>query len=290
MRLHPALLKEKVDIERQLKQITEDISLEWRQYCLDPLCTNYNQCIQKLLKSSPITNIGANLNNNQSPANKLPSQLTILNEQQHSMNYLSHDQSYLTVPLSPSYIFAANNKTTFDYDNSSKRNSHVSVQASVPSTPTPGFNSQTAFQFPTFDYLSFDSSNQQSNKCPFEPNNINKHSIKNLTTHFMMHESETELSSAQTHVNCSNLLRKKSLSETNLYFDFDAHISKVSKLNANDQNNDLNLESARNKQVKSEMRDKNIKEPTSSLTSASSTQKHNVSTTDSSTNTCEGKI
>ena len=52
MRLHPNLfnenkaIKEKLENEKNSKQ--EDDSFEWRQYCLDPLFTNFNQVMQNM--------------------------------------------------------------------------------------------------------------------------------------------------------------------------------------------------------------------------------------------------
>ena len=53
LRLHPNLFNEvkllKAEPEKTLKQVShEDDSLEWRQYCLDPLYTNFNQVLQNM--------------------------------------------------------------------------------------------------------------------------------------------------------------------------------------------------------------------------------------------------
>lgn len=57
LRLHPNLFNEvkslKPEPEKPLKQSpSEDDSLEWRQYCLDPLYTNFNQVIQSMENTS----------------------------------------------------------------------------------------------------------------------------------------------------------------------------------------------------------------------------------------------
>ena len=129
LRLHPALFKEKVDSDKQFKNINDtDASIEWRQYCLDPLCTNYNQIIQNMFKN------GSNLNINQSFSNQLPNtnhvyqglappSLAFLsrfaNANQSSSMLSSHPSisshqaslSNLT-QLSPSYVFANTNRNT----------------------------------------------------------------------------------------------------------------------------------------------------------------------------------
>ncbi len=53
LRLHPNLFNEakllKTEPEKSIKQMHhDDDSLEWRQYCLDPLYTNFNQIIQNM--------------------------------------------------------------------------------------------------------------------------------------------------------------------------------------------------------------------------------------------------
>ena len=49
LRLHPNLFNENKTIKEKLENSKqEDDSFEWRQYCLDPLYTNFNQVMQNL--------------------------------------------------------------------------------------------------------------------------------------------------------------------------------------------------------------------------------------------------
>ena len=130
MRVHPALLKEKIDNEKQFKHLIDtDASLEWRQYCLDPLCTNYNQVIQNVFKH------GSHLNLNQSflgntattlnniPNNSMysllmpPSLPKFINPSQTPVTLSQYGYADQTptssqlMPLSPSYIFSNTNRT-----------------------------------------------------------------------------------------------------------------------------------------------------------------------------------
>lgn len=61
LRFHPALMREKIESSSEKQQFKQsapncdDYSLEWRQYCLDPACTNYNQVIFDMIKSGGST-------------------------------------------------------------------------------------------------------------------------------------------------------------------------------------------------------------------------------------------
>ena len=142
MRLHPGIFKDKIDNEKQFKHFTDDASIEWRQYCLDPLCTNYNQVIQNMFKQGSILNLGhlmpaqtgpistnleANHNSTHlqskntsgfysalssslskfSNSNLTPLPFNYLNYQSFASEI--HDHSSNFVPLSPSLIFANTN-------------------------------------------------------------------------------------------------------------------------------------------------------------------------------------
>jgi hypothetical protein len=139
--LHPALFKEKIDSDKQFKYLTDgDASIEWRQYCLDPLCTNYNQTIQKIFKHGSIINLSdvcLNPTVTYNIANNVPiqtseffplmpptlaslSKLTHESQNDSSLNQtniqtsVSIDQSSLSnlIPLSPSFLFANTNRNT----------------------------------------------------------------------------------------------------------------------------------------------------------------------------------
>ena len=99
LRLHPGMLREKFDAsaseKHQPKQYAEDLSIEWRQYCLDPICTNYNQIVRNVLKASA-------LNNKTSPQSRPTSLKSSLNEQ------LIESHSPFP-PQSPSHLFLSSN-------------------------------------------------------------------------------------------------------------------------------------------------------------------------------------
>lgn len=173
---------------------------------------------------------------------------------------------------------------------SNKRLSILNSQTSVPSTPTPFLN-QNVFNYPPlsdystpattkFDFNQYQSSFQST-----------KNPIKNLTAHFMMNESSNNNEMLNNSIDQAGFravflkkrisnksaekshLRCKSLSDTNLYFDLDAKLqSKSNNLKVNNQkitfitpsidsDSTTDSESYRNKLVKSEMRDSNIKDP-----------------------------
>lgn len=167
--MHPGLFNTE---KQQVKQIS-DRSLEWRQYCLDPLFTNYNDVIQNMLKNS--LNLHSLSSGPQIPSNisqktyfqpnpNYPTPLSLSN----ISNYSSIDQSspfLRNTPLSPSSLFSLTNKTTTAKSDSdalssssaaaTKRYSYSvsssqQAQSSVPSTPTPysQFQSSDIFQFP----------------------------------------------------------------------------------------------------------------------------------------------
>ncbi|RMZ98568.1 hypothetical protein BpHYR1_034019 [Brachionus plicatilis] len=255
LRLHPSLFPEKNDSEKQLKYNNDDLSLEWRQYCLDPMCTNYNSSVQKLLKSSPAT-LNSNLSN-----------CFLFND--HQFSIASHE-NLLNQPASPSYIFSSNRKCFVENEATSKRT--FSAQSSIPSTPTPMVNQ--AFQFPLIECFPFDA-NQQDKK---QFQNLDSNLSKNLTSHFMneqidstqtlFHDS-TESNKSQAQIRLCN--KKKSFSEPNLNIDF--------------EKSDCYL---RHKQVKSEMKDTNINQPCEFGFDLFPKKLSNTPiTTDSSTNTCD---
>ena len=110
IRLHPGLFYS----EKQFKPIT-DRSLEWRQYCLDPLYTNYNNVIQNMLKN--------NLNMNNTVAsttsiqpNHFPNKI-IFNPPPLSLSNIGSNSTDQSSPflqntqLSPSYLFSLTNKS-----------------------------------------------------------------------------------------------------------------------------------------------------------------------------------
>lgn len=118
LRVHPSLTREKVDTDKHFKQTSncDDFSLEWRQYCLDPLCTNYNQTLQEMHKLSNTSMLSLSLFNSirqskhqqQQLNSKLSAnQLTPLILNNPNVNEQSfHNQ----LPISPSYLFAMNNR------------------------------------------------------------------------------------------------------------------------------------------------------------------------------------
>jgi hypothetical protein len=138
LRLHPALFKEKIDSDKQLRYLTDaDASIEWRQYCLDPLCTNYNQTIQKIFKHGSMINLSDvclnqtvtyNIANNATNQTSeffplIPPTLASLSKSTHESQSLNQtniqmsasiDQTALSnlIPLSPSYLFANTNRNT----------------------------------------------------------------------------------------------------------------------------------------------------------------------------------
>ncbi len=143
LRLHPGIFKDKIDSEKQFKNFTDDASLEWRQYCLDPLCTNYNQVIQNMFKhgsnlnlshimSTQVGTINNNLEANHtnllskntsgiySMISSSLSKFSNSNQTPLSLNYLNYqnlsneiyDQSFNFVPLSPSLVFANTNTSS----------------------------------------------------------------------------------------------------------------------------------------------------------------------------------
>ena len=144
LRLHPAIFKEKMDSDKQFKYLIDtDASIEWRQYCLDPLCTNYNQTIQKIFKhgsSLNLSELSLNQNVTYNIASNPPSQtrtsgvgypiipptLASLSKLTHESqsnfsSSLSNSQISMTVdqtplsnlmPLSPSYLFANTNRNS----------------------------------------------------------------------------------------------------------------------------------------------------------------------------------
>jgi hypothetical protein len=111
--LHPAFLKEKTDTEKQSKQKVEDTSLEWRQYCLDPLYTNYNQVVQNLLKNGSRTSPPNTLNSNAAYAQaaggafRQPINSNASYFQQEQCQQFSFYEGYSPVPISPSCFFNA---------------------------------------------------------------------------------------------------------------------------------------------------------------------------------------
>ena len=121
LRLHPALLREKLETEKQFKHnLVEDISLEWRQYCLDPLCTNFSQVVQNMLASSSTprpsppnksttanTNLPAMSQSVGSNSNASSSLLVTIQQQ----NY-NDQQGYSPMPISPSFLFANTNRAS----------------------------------------------------------------------------------------------------------------------------------------------------------------------------------
>jgi hypothetical protein len=109
IRLHPGLFYS----EKQSKSAS-DRSLEWRQYCLDPLFTNYNDVIQSMLKNNlnlnSIASIGgSNAQANTTSSSKVlfsnppPLSLPNVNTASHSIDHSS--PFYRNTPLSPSFIF-----------------------------------------------------------------------------------------------------------------------------------------------------------------------------------------
>ena len=132
LRLHPALFKEKIDNDKQFKYLSDtDASIEWRQYCLDPLCTNYNLIIQNMFKygsnlnllnqtviasSSNSTNQSSGFFSSSLMPPSLASLSRVANASQafSSHQSLSIDQASIssTTPLSPSYVFANTNKNS----------------------------------------------------------------------------------------------------------------------------------------------------------------------------------
>lgn len=94
MRLHPSILLDKNDSDKQFKNLNDDFTFEWRQYCLDPICTNFNSSMQKLLKY-PLSILHNSINN-----------FFIFNDQQFSIN--SQQDNFLNQSTSPSYILPSN--------------------------------------------------------------------------------------------------------------------------------------------------------------------------------------
>jgi hypothetical protein len=113
LRLHPALLKEKTETEKQPKQRSEDISLEWRQYCLDPLCTNFNQVIQNMFingsRTSPPNKLNTSeANSYRQPINSTATSSQLFNIQQEHLQQQQYNfyEGYSPMPLSPPSLFS----------------------------------------------------------------------------------------------------------------------------------------------------------------------------------------
>jgi hypothetical protein len=134
LRINPSLFKEKADTEKQFKNYSEETSLEWRQYCLDSLFTNYNQTIQNISLNIYNTNnlanyltnsSGGNLNNsfksqsnsssshsnntntNSSLNSSSNNSSTVLNNSSSSGNFMS----FLSILSIPNIISMINNST-----------------------------------------------------------------------------------------------------------------------------------------------------------------------------------
>lgn len=125
LRLHPSLLREKGDstVEKQLKQTApncDDYSLEWRQYCLDPMCTNFNQVINELGRSHTAASLLYGLANPALAASsRVASRVANVNSSASLSPFLLGSQSLLASepsgyvsfppPLSPSGLFSSSN-------------------------------------------------------------------------------------------------------------------------------------------------------------------------------------
>lgn len=294
LRLHPALIKERVDNEKQMKQNSElDYSVEWRQYCLDPLFTNYDRVIRNIIQSSSLT-----ISKNSPPkigqssvTSKLPSigsapnasSSLILSLQQQQFNvpsdhfYASGSIGYSPMPISPSFIFANSNRSgthIFSKEKSLKRLYHLANQnskklsnlvPSIPNTPAATTSQNTSILAAgsvtgTPQQLAFQ-------YPPLSAYEDDKRPIQNLTSRFMNEEQATP------QANLGRLF--KSLSDSNLVIE-PSHMEL--KLAREMQKKNKQLEPAWNNRssnytsdefrsrVKSEMRDRNIIED--SLSSA----------------------
>lgn len=222
VRMNPSLLKDKSDSDKQIKILSDDISLEWRRYCLDPLCTNYNEVIQNMQNGCAKTDQTSVVNNFYNKnADTLEEYKYLLTPTSTTSNVSSSTEkinSLLTLNniqdangssqplLSPSYLFASNNKTG---DNEKGHKQALSAHSSA---------GLTAFAYPSSSNLLPDNSD--------EPN-INRNStIKNLTAQFM-DESSNMTSIESQYLNeaiNSNPIRPKlskarSKSDTNLSLD-----------------------------------------------------------------------
>lgn len=219
--MNPCLLKDKSDSDKQIKISSDDISLEWRRYCLDPLCTNYNEVIQNMQNVSSKTNQTSVVNNFYKHADTLEeykylltptsttSNISSSTEKINNILTLNHvqDANGSSQPLlSPSYLFASNNKSG---DNEKSNKQALSGQSSA---------GLSAFTYPSSSNLVPDYSD--------EPN-INRNStIKNLTAQFMDEssnipniESEYINETISSNPVRPKLLKAKSKSDTNLNLD-----------------------------------------------------------------------
>jgi len=249
LRLHPSLFKEKVDTEKQFKQLTSDldVSLEWRRYCLDPLCTNFNEVVQIIsnpsLKTAPMqlqpqSNRLSFMGSSSSSLSSSSQQSRFVNQSAQMASStafnpfhspMSHlNESTFIAPASPSYLFASH-QSKANHTELSKKTS----QTSVPTTPIPPYNS-SIFQYPPLTSNSTNSpSTQQSvdlSKGQTQTANvINNNSIINLTDHFMMSENalnsnmninelgNEETSLSKSRKNSSNLFKKSRFKEQSLF-------------------------------------------------------------------------
>lgn len=110
-------MREKSDLnEKHLKQTApncDDYSLEWRQYCLDTVCTNFNQIICDMAGSGG--SVGGGCSHQPSMVNS-----------QNNYHHQQQPQQFSAIKLSQSLSSSRPNATTFnaasiDIDGGSKK-------------------------------------------------------------------------------------------------------------------------------------------------------------------------
>jgi hypothetical protein len=265
LRLHPTLFKEKVDHNHEKQQISADsadLSLEWRQYCLDPLYTNYSQTIQEMLQTTDMD----------------------LNQMQ-TVN-ASANSKMTAVPLSPSYILATKNpNSTYLFENNPK----MQQTPSLPSTPSSilQISNQNVFQYPPL---------KTESTTATTANKAHKNPIKNLTPHFMMNNSTEMDYITEDYVFLNNKkskakIKNEKADKKSFFFLFQKQKSK-SDTNLYLSNNNLDADGRvilLTNTTKSETRDSNIRDPSLNLKSKVYGNQ-TTNTMDSSTNTYQGDI
>lgn len=241
LRMNPSLLKDKSDSDKiSSKQTSEDQSIEWRRFCLDPLCTNYNQVIQNMQQpihscdseSLSVLNNFYSHNNNNMHEYKHTTPITSNsvhsnNEQINNLLVLQNEHGLNSqLLLSPSYLFTSNNE-----QNQTVQPQQSSIQAT---------KNQTAFAYPPPPYTDnlLMSNIEPINSLPIN-NPLQNSTIKNLTTQFMMNDTssncnitnEYQFPNEKFHMNLASFNNKissfknlklsklKSKSDTNLYYE-----------------------------------------------------------------------
>lgn len=104
LRVHPSLLKEKVDMP-PTKPTSDDTIFEWRQYCLDQTYTNLNQIVNDALQ----TTFNSNVYHQQ--LNIIQQQTSIITSSERDSSLFGSNLS-LRAPLSPTQQSSLPNVTS----------------------------------------------------------------------------------------------------------------------------------------------------------------------------------